>query len=168
MSEEINELFNLEHIDLKGGYVLRALRINDYDKNFLELLSQLTKVGPITREQFDENFRAMKAAGVYYIVVVADATGKLVGTGSLIVERKFTHHCGQVGHIEDVVTDSTVRGAGIGKALITRLTALAHSLGCYKTILDTAEDNVEFYVKCGYKRKEIQMAHYFEHEHHAT
>jgi hypothetical protein len=31
-----------------------------------------------------------------------------------------------------------------------------------------AEDNVEFYVKCGYKRKEIQMAHYFEHAHHAT
>jgi hypothetical protein len=33
MSEEINELFNLEHVDLNGGYVLRALRVNDYDKS---------------------------------------------------------------------------------------------------------------------------------------
>lgn len=55
--------------------------------------------------------------------------------------------------------------------LVDRLTQLANELGCYKSILDAAENNVGFYEKCGYKRKEVQMAHYFEHHHqhqHAT
>lgn len=68
----------------------------------------------------------------------------------------------QVGHIEDVVTDASCRGKGFGKLLIEHLTALAKQRGCYKVILDAAEANVGFYEKCGYKRKELQMAHYFE------
>ena len=40
---------------------------------------------------------------------------------------------------------------------------MADHLGCYKLILDCSESNVKFYEKCGFKRKEIQMARYFEH-----
>ena len=78
---------------------------------------------------------------------------------TLIVELKFTHQCGKVGHIEDVVTDSSVRGRGFGKRLVKRLLSEAAKLGCYKVILDANEKNVAFYEKCGFAKKEFQMRH---------
>ena len=64
-------------------------------------------------------------------------------------------------HIEDVVVDSTVRGKGLGKLIITKLVELAEAAGCYKVVLDCSEANVGFYKKCGFEQKEVQMACYF-------
>jgi glucosamine-phosphate N-acetyltransferase len=41
------------------------------------------------------------------------------------------------------------------------LKEIARKEGCYKVILNCAEKNEEFYKKCGFQRKEIQMAYYF-------
>ena len=68
---------------------------------------------------------------------------------------------GQCGHIEDVVTDAGARGGGLGRRIVEHLTGLARARGCYKVILDCAEDNAGFYAKCGFRRKEVQMVQYF-------
>ncbi len=50
--------------------------------------------------------------------------------------------------------------------LIAAATEFSKEAGCYKVILDCAEDNVEFYAKCGLTRKEVQMvssSHVHEH-----
>jgi len=44
--------------------------------------------------------------------------------------------------------------------VISQLEHLGISLGCYKIILDCSEKNVPFYEKCGFKKKEVQMAFY--------
>lgn len=36
--------------------LVRPLKIEDYDKGYLELLSQLTSVGNITRTQFESKY----------------------------------------------------------------------------------------------------------------
>ena len=52
----------------------------------------------------------------YYIVVIEDKTQNLViTTGSVVVEQKFTHECGLIGHIEDVVVLADYRGQGFGQ-----------------------------------------------------
>jgi glucosamine-phosphate N-acetyltransferase len=60
--------------------------------------------------------------------------------------------------------------------IIHTLDAIAEQVGCYKvgglgcvrdevdmtqTILDCSEANEGFYVKCGYKRVGVEMAHYY-------
>lgn len=85
----------------------------------------------------------------------------MLACGTLVLERKLIRNCGVCGHVEDVVVDSSARGRGVGKLLLAALTDLARQRGCYKVILDCSEDNVEFYTKCGFKRKEVQMALYF-------
>jgi hypothetical protein len=35
-------------------------------------------------------------------------------------------------------------------------------VGCYKSILDCSEANEGFYVKCGFKRAGLEMAHYYD------
>ena len=53
-----------------------------------------------------------------------------------------------------------MQGKGLGKILIAALTALSESAGAYKTLLDCSDDNVPFYVKCGYETKGLNMAKY--------
>nr|GEY76254.1 glucosamine 6-phosphate N-acetyltransferase [Tanacetum cinerariifolium] len=86
---------------------------------------------------------------------------KIVAAGSVFIEKKFVRSCGKTGHIEDVVVDSSTRGMQLGKKVIGFLADHARSMGCYKVILDCSAGNKAFYVKCGFKEKEIQMVKYF-------
>ncbi len=52
----------------------------------------------------------------------------------------FIHLGGLVGHIEDVVVAKEFQGKGIGEKLIEASLNFAKNCGCYKTILDCAED----------------------------
>ncbi|KAG8528672.1 uncharacterized protein KY384_006359 [Bacidia gigantensis] len=99
--------------------------------------------------------------GEYFVIVILDGEGRVVGTGAVVVERKFIHNLGLVGHIEDIVVSKDQQGKKLGLRIIEALDAVAKEVGCYKTILDCSEANEGFYVKCGYKRAGLEMAHYY-------
>ncbi|KAL2106005.1 hypothetical protein VUR80DRAFT_7423 [Thermomyces stellatus] len=148
---------------LPPGYTIRALRRSDYATGFLECLRVLTTVGDVTAETFEKQYDAMASQEGYYILVVEDTSrGVIVGTGSLIVERKFIHNLGQVGHIEDIAVAKDQQGKKLGLRIIQALDYIAEQVGCYKSILDCSEANEGFYVKCGFRRAGLQMAHYYE------
>ncbi|PRP85816.1 glucosamine 6-phosphate N-acetyltransferase [Planoprotostelium fungivorum] len=144
--------------------LIRPLQIDDYDKGLLDVLSQLTQVGTVTREQFQKRFQEWKnAVDTYFIIVVEDTqTKKVIGCSSLMVERKTVHNAGKVGHIEDVAIDSGYRGKDLGAKLIFQLKHIAVQQGCYKVILSCSEKNKPFYEKSGFQQKEVQMACYFD------
>jgi glucosamine-phosphate N-acetyltransferase len=72
------------------------------------------------------------------------------------------HNLGTIGHIEEVSVLRDQQGKKLGLKLINALDNVAKNLGCYKAILNCSELNEGFYVKCGYKRQSLEMAHYFE------
>ncbi|KAL1862743.1 Glucosamine-phosphate N-acetyltransferase-like protein [Diaporthe australafricana] len=147
---------------LPDGYKIRALRQSDFHAGFLDCLRVLTTVGDITEEQFAERFEWIgRQDGGYYILVIEDG-GKVVGTGALIVERKFIHNLGLVGHIEDIAVAKDQQGKKLGLRLIQALDFIAEKVGAYKTILDCSEANEGFYIKCGFKRAGLEMAHYYK------
>lgn len=77
---------------LPEGYTARALRKSDYDTGFLDCLRVLTTVGEISKEAFDEQFKWMSSNSSYYTLVIEDGSREkpvIVGTGSLLVERKL-------------------------------------------------------------------------------
>src|SRR5689334_13013659 len=88
------------------GFILRPLEPSDYEKGILEVLSHLTVVGNITKEEFMDRFRHWFARNdTYYILVVEDLSiGRIAGCGTMMLERKLIHHMGMVGHLEDTVT----------------------------------------------------------------
>lgn len=98
----------------------------------------------------------------YYILVICDTSGTVVGTGAVLVERKFIHNMGLVGHIEDIAVADHQQGKKLGLRIIQALDSVAERVGCYKSILDCSEANEGFYVKCGFKRAGLEMAHYYE------
>lgn len=144
--------------DAGQRYVMRALQANDFQNGLCALLGQLTQCGEVTEEMFARHFAEMKRAGNYHTVVIEDTQRHaLVGTATLLTELKFTHACGKVGHIEDVVADDSCRGQGFGKQLVLALVEVARREHCYKVILDASEKNTGFYEKCGFQRRELQM-----------
>jgi glucosamine-phosphate N-acetyltransferase len=93
--------------------------------------------------------------------VALHGTNTIIATGTIILEPKFIHNNGTVGHIEDIVVDKDKNGLGIGKKLIDELVNIAINNGCYKVILNCSETNIGFYEKAGFKTKDRQMALYF-------
>ncbi|GKT48808.1 glucosamine 6-phosphate N-acetyltransferase [Colletotrichum spaethianum] len=163
---------------LPEGYVVRALRQSDYT-GFLDCLRVLTTVGEISEPQFAERYNWLSKSDGYYILVIEDTSRKtVVGTGALIVERKFRlilmevtltrrlsrsiHNLGLVGHIEDIAVAKDQQGKKLGLRIIQALDFIAEKVGCYKSILDCSEANEGFYVKCGFRRAGLEMAHYYE------
>ena len=97
------------------------------------------------------------------MLVVEDlGRGRVCAAGTLVIEPKFIHEAGLAGHIEDVVVDAGLRRRGLGKLVVEKLQRIAREHGCYKVIVDCSEDNVPFYTSCGFKRKEVCMALYFD------
>jgi glucosamine-phosphate N-acetyltransferase len=141
--------------------IFRKLEINDFYKNYLELLQDLTIVNP---EKIDINvFTAFveKLNDSHAIYVFEDSINKVVvGTVTILIEDKIIHDMGKVAHIEDLVVHQKYRGANLGKTLIEKMTEFAKNAKCYKIILDCLQENEDFYIKCQFKRKGLQMAHY--------
>ncbi|KAL1896262.1 Glucosamine-phosphate N-acetyltransferase-like protein [Ceratocystis pirilliformis] len=163
------ELFSTDLISpevaaqLPEGYIARSLRSSDYATGFLDCLRVLTTVGDVTETAFHERFEWMAKQDGYYVLAIEDtATGKIVGTGALIVERKFIHNLGLVGHIEDIAVAKDQQGKKLGLRIIQALDLIAAKVGCYKSILDCSETNEGFYIKCGFRRAGLEMAHYYE------
>lgn len=76
--------------------------------------------------------------------------------------HRSIHSLGSVGHIEDIAVAKDQQGKKLGLRIIQALDDVARQVGCYKTILDCSEANEGFYVKCGFKRAGLEMAHYHE------
>ncbi len=69
---------------------MRPLQRSDYTAGVLDVLRVLTTVGEVTEEAWTERYDWMAKRGdEYYILVVCDGKGKVVGTGCVMVERKL-------------------------------------------------------------------------------
>ncbi|PWY90473.1 acyl-CoA N-acyltransferase [Aspergillus sclerotioniger CBS 115572] len=147
---------------LPENYKIRPVRRSDYQRGYLDVLRVLTTVGDITEEQWNQRYDWISSRNdEYYLLVVCDGEDRIVGTGSLIVERKFIHSLGMVGHIEDIAVEKNQQGKKLGLRIIQALDFVAAKVGCYKSILDCSETNEGFYLKCGFKRAGLEMAHYY-------
>ncbi|KAI8810220.1 acyl-CoA N-acyltransferase [Cladochytrium replicatum] len=140
-------------------FIVRPLCVDDYDRGFVESLSQLSSVDGISKETFEERFHYLRKHNEMYrvIVIFNNETKRVVGSGTVFIERKFLHNAGLAGHIEDIVVHDSCRGKNLGKSVIETLKAIAKQCKAYKIILDCVDHNVGFYDKCGFKRKGAQV-----------
>jgi glucosamine-phosphate N-acetyltransferase len=143
----------MDNLDLLN---FRRLEKGDFQKNYLELLKQLTTVGDISKEKYETTFDKMGAE-----VWVIEFEGKIIASVSLLLEQKIIHECGIVGHLEDVVVDRDYRKYGLGKFIIEKIIKIARERGCYKLIGDCKSELLGFYEKNGFESKCVQISIYF-------
>ena len=135
---------------------IRKLQQEDVslDGDFVRILSQLSSSDNKTCDYsvlWDQYAGQTNSLPVYVHVIVAVDNDVVIGTGSIIIERKFLRGGGIVGHIEDVVVDEDIRATGAGRMIVGELVEIAKSSSCYKVILNCDHNNVAFYGKCGFR-----------------
>lgn len=135
---------------------IRKFRETDLRWGFLETLSSLSQTGRLPIEEWCEIYRDIAQNSACTIFVAVEGV-QVIGTITLLIERKFIHGGGRVGHIEDVAVRKDFQGRGIGRKLVEHAVEYAAEQDCYKVILDCSEDNVPFYERCGFRRHEIGM-----------
>jgi len=133
-----------------SNVTIRKLQKEDLLNGFLHTLDSLRQASNIDKKTAEKIFDKINSNSDH-IVVVAIIEGKIVGSATLLIETKFIHNGGKVGHIEDVVVDKEYQRKGIGEKIIIYLLRYAKDQGCYKTILDCADEVKPFYEKLGFK-----------------
>jgi len=136
--------------------IIREIEEDDLEKGFLETLDFLRNASDLDKNKANEILKKIKQ-NPNHIIHVAIDNKKIVGSTTLLIEQKFIHDGGLVGHIEDVVVRKDYERKGIGIKLVTSLLERAKEKNCYKTILDCKDDVKQFYERIGFKRESNGM-----------
>ena len=140
--------------------IIRKIIESDLENGFLESLDNLRQTSN-SEQNSVRNILKKILENENHIIHVAELNGKIVGSTTLLIEQKFIHEGGFVGHIEDVVVNKEFEGRGIGMKLVLSLLDVAKEKKCYKTILNCEDKLIPFYEKIGFKQKSIEMR--FDH-----
>ena len=145
-------------------YRIRTLDKNDFSKNYLNLMSQLSPVDikKVTKLEFVSWVEEVNNNSNHNIFVIENVdNADIIASGTLLIEPKLIHSFGYAGHIEDIIVDKSYRGCGLGKIIVSYLIEHAKILKCYKVILNCSDKYVKFYKKLGLNKKDNTMSLYF-------
>jgi glucosamine-phosphate N-acetyltransferase len=133
-----------------NNIIIKELQKEDLWNGFLTTLDSLRQTSDIGKKTAEKIYDKIES-NPNHIIVVALIEEKVIGAATLLLEFKFIHNGGIVGHIEDVVVDKNYQGQKIGEKIIRYLLEIAKTKGCYKTILDCVDDVKPFYEKIGFR-----------------
>jgi glucosamine-phosphate N-acetyltransferase len=133
--------------------VIRELQRDDLQRGFLEALAALTDVN-LSADQAAEIFARLAPNQHIYVAIDGD---RVIATTNLLVEQKFIHSGGRVGHIEDVAVTKDVQGRGVGSNLVRFALDQARKMSCYKVILHCKPELRAFYGALGFREANIGM-----------
>lgn len=105
-------------------FEFRKLQKDDYDRGLYECLANLTRVGNVSKEEFEKRFDRLdpQHSDTYKIVVGIDkALDRVVCYGTIFFELKFVEELGICGHIEDIVVHKEYNGLHLGRHVIFML-----------------------------------------------
>lgn len=122
---------------------------NDYGKEILNLLSQLTSTPTISYQNFLTFLHNIPNNQHIFVI---EENNKIIAYGSIIIEYKIIHNLGKVAHMEDIVVHNDYRKKGVGKIMVEHLVDFSRKNGCYKIIASCNDKNISFYNKLGFNK----------------
>ena len=140
--------------------IIRKILESDLENGFLESLDNLKQASDLDLNIAKKILRKI-LDDENHIIHVAEMDRMIVGSTTLLIEQKFIHKGGLVGHIEDVVVKKEFQGQDIGMKLVTSLLDVAKQKNCYKTILNCKDNLKPYYAKMGFKPATNEMR--FDH-----
>lgn len=129
---------------------IRELQARDLGNGLFATLDALRPTGDVDADAAAAIFEQVQR-NPDSVVAVAEQDGRIVGTGTLYLLRKFLYGGSTAAHIEDVAVAADRQGAGVGRAVIEYLLARAEAAGCYKTVLYCEDDVLPFYRRLGFR-----------------
>lgn len=105
----------------------------------------------ITEEYFN-NFINTVLNDNHLIIVAVDDSNNIIGSGTIVIEKKLTYGGCNMGHIENILIDEKYRGNGYGEKLVKILLEICKEKKCYRVDLNCNEELDKFYNKNGLKK----------------
>lgn len=137
---------------------IRPVQQDDIRRGLLETLDALRPAsGMPTKKALQILDEISSEPNRLIAVAVSNTDGSIVGTATILFEKKLIHHGGIAGRIEDVAVISKRQKSGIGSAIVGYLIEEARRRGCYKTTLGCSDDLVKYYTGLGFKHKANEM-----------
>jgi len=131
------------------NYKIKELTKEDLQEDkqgFLKSLSNLTDAPNMSLSEMEKILlRINNQSGHVYIAKTEQ--NEIIGTATLLIEQKFIHSGGKVGHLEDVAVKKEYEKNGVASRIINTIVNLAEKEGCYKVILDCENKLVPYYNK---------------------
>ena len=132
--------------------MLRVARQDDFEQ-VMRLYRQLNPDDPEIDDRSDHtSFDAILANPCLYIVVLEER-GRIIATTYLNIVPNLSRSAAPYAVIENVVVESSLRGTGVGKRIMSGTLDLAWKAGCYKAMLMTGSkrpSTLGFYRACGF------------------
>ena len=141
-------------------FKIRRLDIQDYYRNYFNLLQELTFAETTTFNNWEKRVNDING-NKYHNIFVIEKNERIIASVTLIIELKLIRNLGNVAHIEDVVVSKDYRNNGIAKELIEYCLDYSKKENCYKLILNCNENLIHFYKKFGFQNKNKEMSLYF-------
>jgi len=133
---------------------LSFIRLNDrMYHEYYQIINEFRKTH-FTYEQFVKTLAYINQYSEIWLLMENNV---IAATGTVLFEQKFIHDNSFLGHIEDICVKSQHQGKGYGKKMIDKLVQRANEKGCYRVILDCSPEVKDFYQKCGFEVRGIQM-----------
>lgn len=132
--------------------VIRPARPEDLPQ-VLDLYRHLNPDDPQPDATKAESAWSALMGSEFTTVVVADASGELVSTCTLLIVPNLTRGVRPYGLIENVVTHPGHRRTGLGQAVLSAALNAAWGADCYKVMVATGsrrEETLRFYEKAGF------------------
>lgn len=135
----------------------RLIEEGDYDKGIFSLYSQLSHGRECTRQYFNSFVESLNTNHNIYVL---EEDNKIIVCATFVIESKLIRGGSRIMHIEDIVVDKYNRGRGLGLEIVKLLVEKSKTMGCYKAILNCADEYIDFYKKNGFTAKGCHMAVY--------
>lgn len=133
--------------------MIREARGEDFAR-LMELYAQLNPDDPALDDGRDRRaFDEILSTRNLHLFVLEDDGGKVQATCYLNLVPNISRCASPYGIIENVVTEETLRGQGMGKKIIGHTLQFAWARGCYKVMLQTGSRRASihgFYRSCGF------------------
>ena len=120
------------------------------DNDFLgvvELLQEISKYRPNTEIHKEISYQFLNQKNCYPYIAVIEK--KVIAYGSVHIYMRVRG--GKSAVIEDMVVDSSMRGKGIGRQLLSLLVEESMNQKCFKISLEASKIAEKFYRSCGFQ-----------------
>lgn len=140
-----------QEVDVASNVYIRLMTIDDLFRGFLDCLNELrpTLLTPESAIPIFEE-RSRQPWLLTLVGVTLEDRSRVVGTATVITERKYLHAGANAARIEEVAVLKSYQKQGLGKRLVQSCVEIARNQGCYKVSLCASDELVGFYSSLGF------------------
>lgn len=138
---------------------IKLIEISDkFYNNYLKLLNEFreTKFSKVSLISFINSLPYNHDI----LLLINDENNDIIGTITIIFEKKLINNACLVCHIEDLIISNQYKNKGYGTKILDSIKNYAIQKKCYKIILNCEHQLKKFYEKNNFENKNIQMTIY--------